>query len=184
MIHAGKRIPVMLSALLLAPLPALADSGFILAGSIGSSTLEEEFEGFGIDTRTTAWRVSAGWQFSDYFAVEAGYHNFGDFDQRVDLGDVVASVAVEADGYTLGATLGLPLGDNLTLFARGGAFIWEAEARLDNSNFDFPQDTNPYYGAGADFKVTRRLSLVGDWTRYELDAAESDVISLGFRYRF
>jgi len=184
MIDARIRLPVLLSAILLAPLPAMADSGFILAGSIGSSTLEENFEGFGIDTNTTAWRFTAGWQFGDYFTLEAGYHDFGRFDQRFDLGDAVAIVAVEADGYTVGATLGLPVGDNLILFARGGAFIWEAEARLDNRNFDFPEDTNPYYGAGADFKVTRRLSLVGDWTRYELDAAASDVISLGFRYRF
>lgn len=184
MIHAEKRLPIILSVLLLVPLPAFADSGFVLAGSIGSSTLDESFEGFGIDTSTTAWRFTAGWQFSDYFTLDAGYHNFGQFDQRFDLGDAIAIVSVEADGYTVGATLGLPVGENLTLFARGGAFIWEAEARLDNRNFDFPEDTNPYYGAGADFKVTRRLSLVGDWTRYELDAAESDVISLGFRYRF
>jgi hypothetical protein len=179
-----KQLPILLPALLLAPLPAQADNGFVLAGSVGSSTLEESFEGFGIDTSATAWRFTAGWQFSDYFTLEAGYHDFGEFDQRFDLGDAVAIASVEADGYTLGAALGLPLGDNLTLFARGGAFIWEAEARLDKGNFDFPEDANPYYGAGADLMVTRRLSLVGDWTRYELDSVESDVISLGFRYRF
>jgi hypothetical protein len=41
-----------------------------------------------------------------------------------------------------------------------------------------------YYGGGAKFAITDRLSLLGDWTRYELEDTESDVVSLGFTFRF
>ena len=35
-----------------------------------------------------------------------------------------------------------------------------------------------------DFKVNERFSLIGDWTRYEFDTSESDVISIGFKFVF
>ena len=137
-----------------------------------------------MDTDSTSFRLNAGWQFSDVFFLEAGYHSFGTFDEELDIGGVLSDVSVEADGYTLGAALGFPLGENLSLFGRAGAFFWDANADVNNITLATPEDENLYYGAGADFKVSERLSLIGDWTRYELDETDSDVISIGIRYRF
>ena len=43
---------------------------------------------------------------------------------------------------------------------------------------------NPYYGGGLKLDLSDNLSLTGDWTVYEFDILETDVISLGFNYRF
>ena len=172
------------SVLAVTPLTATADSGFFVGGSIGSATLDDDIDTFALDTDSTSFRLNAGWQFSDFLAIEAGYHDFGKFDELLDLGGILSDVDIRADGYTLGLTTSLPLGSNLSLFGRAGAFIWEADARVDGFRIEGFDDENLYYGAGADFKVTPRLSLLGDWTRYELDDTESDVISIGFRYRF
>ena len=174
----------LVGAILLVPLTASAESGFFFGGSIGAATLDDTFDGFGVDTDSTSFRLNAGWQFSDSFALEAGYHDFGKFDEELDIGGVLSDVDLRADGYTLGLTAGIPMGQNLSLFGRAGAFIWEGEARLDGFSVEGFDDENLYYGGGASFKVSEQLSLIGDWTRYELDETESDVISIGFRYRF
>ena len=42
-----------LSVLLLLPLGAYADKGFLVGGSIGSASMSENFDGLNIDTDTT-----------------------------------------------------------------------------------------------------------------------------------
>ena len=177
-------IIALATSLAAVPLTASADSGFFVGGSVGSATLDDSIDTFALDADSTSFRLNAGWQFSDFLAIEAGYHDFGRFDEEFDLGGVLTDVDLRADGYTLGLTTAIPMGSNLSLFGRLGAFAWEGDARVDGLRIEGFDDENLYYGAGADFKVTERLSLLGDWTRYELDDTESDVISIGFRYRF
>ena len=38
--------------------PVQADSGIYVAGSIGSASLSEEFDGFDVDSNSTAWRLN------------------------------------------------------------------------------------------------------------------------------
>jgi len=184
MTHRMQTVPgLILAALLLSPL-AQADTGLFVGASFGSSHLDENFGGFNIDTDANAYRIVGGFQFGDYLGLEAGYHNFGDFEETVDLGGLSSLTKVTADGWTLGGTLGLPLNEQFSLYGRAGVFFWDADVELDGFSINVPEDENPYYGAGARVDVTSQLSLIGDWTRYELDTIESDVISVGFQYRF
>ena len=76
--------------LALSPLTALADGGFYVGGSVGSSSLSNDFDGFEVDTDSTAFRLIAGWEFNDFFSLEGGYHNFGELEQSfVDDGDPI-----------------------------------------------------------------------------------------------
>ncbi len=63
-------------------------------------------------------------------------------------------------------------------------FVWDADVDVNGLPAAVDDDSNPYYGLGAKFAFSPNLSLLGDWTRYELDEVNSDVISLGFEYRF
>lgn len=166
------------------PATASAETGFFLAGSVGESTFENDIDGVRVDTDSTAYRLTGGFQVGDYFGLEAGYHSFGKYDESLDVGGFATDVSLEADGYTLGFITGIPVGQSVSLFGRGGAFFWDADARIDDIKIAFPDDTDWYYGAGADFKVNERFSLIGDWTRYEFDTSESDVISIGFKFVF
>ncbi len=174
----------LLATLALAPLTAFADSGFFIGGSVGSATLTEDFDGLGVDADSDSFRLTAGWQFNDYFALEGGYHSFGKFEESLDVGGNPVDIRLKADGFTLGATGSLPLGSSFSLFGRAGAFFWDGDAEINNVSQARPEDTNIYLGGGATVAVTERLRLVGDWTRYQLEDTESDVISLGFTYRF
>ncbi|MDH5620433.1 MAG: porin family protein, partial [Gammaproteobacteria bacterium] len=71
-----------------------------------------------------------------------------------------------------------------SLFGRAGVFFWDAEIIVDGFSIDVPEDDNPYYGAGARVDISPNFTLVGDWSRYELDDVDTDVISIGFQYYF
>ncbi len=181
--HARTALAVV-SVIALLPAAAVAESGFYLGGSIGSASLTEDFDGFDVDADSTAYRFVAGWQFNEFFSLEGGYHNFGKFEDSFDLAGEPVDLRLKADGFTLGGTLSLPLTRSLSLYGRGGAFFWDGDANINSITEARPEDTNPYYGAGAKVSLTERLDLVGDWTRYELDSTDSDVISLGLTLRF
>jgi opacity protein-like surface antigen len=176
--------PGLILATFLLPSLANADTGLFVGASFGSSHLDEDFSGFNIDTDATAYRFVGGFQLGDYLGLEAGYHNFGDFAEIIDLGQFSSRTELAAEGWTLGGTLGMPLSEQFSLYGRAGVFFWDADVVVDGFSIDVPEDENPYYGGGAKFDVTRNLSLIGDWTRYELDTIDSDVISIGMQYRF
>lgn len=175
--------PLGLGVFLLAGF-AHAESGFYVAGSIGSATLDEGFDDFRIDDDAESYRLLAGWQISDSFGIEAGYLDFGTFEERIDLGGTTALTEVSADGWTLGGTIAAPLSEQFSILGRAGVFVWDADVDVNGLRAAVDDDSNPYYGGGARFEVTPNFSLLGDWTRYELDDVDTDVISIGFQYRF
>ena len=92
-------------------LPSLAgaDTGLFVGASLGSSHLDQDFSGLNVDTDATAYRFVGGFNFGDYLGIEADYHNFGEFEETIDLGPISSVSEVAADGWTLGGTLGMPL---------------------------------------------------------------------------
>lgn len=182
--HAKTALFASLTMLTLAPLNAMAESGFYLGGSVGSVSFTDNFDALGIDTDSTSYRLIAGFQLNEFLSLEGGYHNFGDFEQRFDLLGEPINVRLKADGFTLGVTGSIPIGSGVALFGRAGGFFWDGDTGLGNVSRVRPEDANPYIGGGATVSFSEHLKLVGDWTRYEFAFTESDVISLGFTYRF
>ena len=170
--------------LALLPLTAAAEGGLYIGGSIGSASLNEDFDGFDVDTGSTAFRLIIGWQFNDYFSLEGGYHKFGTFTQDVDSGNELVRISLKADGFVLGATGTVPLGDKFSFYGRAGSFFWDGDAEINSVSQATPEDTNLYMGIGAKFALSDRVSLLGDWTRYELEDTSSNVLSLGFSFSF
>ncbi len=174
----------IIAGLLLLPLGAYAENGFFLGGSIGSAELSEDFDGLNIDTDATSFRIVGGWRFNDYFAIEGGYHDFGDFEQTIDVGGTPATASLSADGFTLGVGGYLPLGERFSLLGRFGMFFWDGNAEINNVSQATPEDSNPYFGAGVGYSVSESFLITGDFTRYELEDANSNVFSIGVQYRF
>ena len=165
------------------PLTAQAD-GLYVGASMGNASLDDNLDGLDIDDSTIAFRIVAGWHFNEYFALEGGYHNFGDFEQSIDvLGNPVTAV-LSADGFTLGAAGTFPLSERFALMGRAGMFFWDGNAEINNVSQATPEDTNPYFGAGLSFEVSNNLQLTGDWTRYDLEDTDSGVLSVGLQYQF
>lgn len=164
---------------LVAATPARADGGPYVGASIGSATLTDSFEFFDVDDDSTAYRLVAGFNFGDTFGLEAGYQKFGSFEEDLDN-----RFRLDADGVFFGGTLGLPLSDGVRLLGRGGLFFWDGDSIFNDARRANGDDGQLYLGAGAEVKLGDSLRLVGDWTRYELDYTDSDVISIGFTLNF
>jgi len=163
---------------------AAADSGPYIGGSIGSATFDDGFDDVNLDANSSAYRIVGGFQFGDLFGLEIGYQDFSDLDEIVVVGPISSLTRIAAEGWTAGGTLDLPLSDNFSLFGRAGVFFWDVDVSIDGFSIDVPSDENPYYGAGARLKVSSNLSLIGDWSRFELNDVDTDVISIGLQYRF
>jgi len=180
-----KHYAAVATFLLLFCLPLTAQAGGPYVGaSIGNATLDDSFDGLTIDDNATAFRIVAGWRFNDYFALEGGYHDFGDFEQTLDIAGNQVTAVLSADGFTFGVLGTIPLSERFALMGRAGMFFWDGNADINNVSQATPEDTNPYFGAGLSFDATKNLQLTGDWTRYDLEDTDSGVLSVGLLYQF
>ncbi len=168
----------------LSPNLASADEGLIVSASVGSAELTESFDSFDVDSDSTAYRIAIGWRFNDYLMIDAGYQNFGRFDQTFDDAGTPTRLSLKADGFTLGGVGNLPISERISLFARAGAFFWDGDAEINNVTAARPEDTNLYFGAGVRFNLTDKLSATADASRYDLDGTSSTVLSIGLDFRF
>jgi OOP family OmpA-OmpF porin len=160
------------------------DNGPFIGASIGSAGLDDDFDGLSIDDSGTAYRIVAGWRFNEHFALEGGYHNFGDFEQTFVVDGEELNVALSADGFTLGAVGNIPLSERFSLMGRAGMFFWDGNADINNVSQATPEDSNLFFGAGLNFQLSQKVQLTGDWTRYDLADTASNVFSVGLQYRF
>jgi OOP family OmpA-OmpF porin len=174
----------LLVVLTAAPLQVHAGDGFFVGGSIGSANLDDDFDGLKVDDDTTSFRIVGGWQVNRYFALEAGYHDFGDFEQNFTVNGTQGKAKLSADGFTLGAIGSYPVADRIDIFGRAGMFFWDGDAEINNVSQATPEDTNPFFGAGLNYAISSQFLVSADWTRYELESANSDVYSIGFQFRF
>ncbi|MGB5630713.1 MAG: porin family protein [Woeseiaceae bacterium] len=180
-----KQIAALAVSLILVAGPLNAYAGDLYLGaSIGNATLNEDFDGLNVDDNSTAFRVVVGWRLNDYFSVEGGYHDFGNFEQSFDDGSGPMTAKLSADGFLLGATGRVPVSDRFALTARAGMFFWNGTAEVNNVSQATPEDSNLYLGVGVSFDLGKSLQLTADWTRYELESAASGVFSVGLQYRF
>lgn len=213
-------------ALLLAGGTAAADEphratvrGFYAGLDVGRSRLEAQhsvlFFGPDADRRSasdTGLRLRAGYQFSRYFALEAGYADFGE----LDLSGVPYSCPVGAPapctynlksktrGPLMKAVVTWPFADRWNLDARFGGLY--AEVSTSEVDPDIAGSRRHYsdsslgfsYGVGLRYEISPQWNLSVDWQQFDqvdlglgfrggasfYDLGSSALTSLGVTYRF
>lgn len=161
-----------------------------------------------IDDSDTGWKAYVGYRFNPYFALEGGYVDLG---KATFLTNIVSAPppfgaftpfqihgTAEATGYNLTAIVGMPLGSAAFLFAKGGAFYWDADftetvpgfgaARVARSE----SDTKLTYGAGLELGLSDGLRIRGEWERFEevgsgiggREGTDVDLASVGLMFEF
>jgi opacity protein-like surface antigen len=109
--------------------------------------------------------AALGYQFNEFFALEAEYIDFGNF------GD--DEVEGKLKGVGLSAIGRLPLTQSFGVYAKAGAFAsaFDVDAFDDSETYD---DVSPFVGAGVDFRVTEQLTAFAEYNRYNVDIDEDD----------
>ena len=174
----------LLAALVMcAPGIAAADGYWLFGGAIGTANVDDTVDGFRFDADSTSYRVYGGYQFNDYFALEAGYLNLGKFDALIQQGGNEIPVAADADGFTFAARGSIPLGDKFALHGSIGTFFWDGASLIGSINSNV-SESNIFIGAAASFQLSANVALRIDASQYELDNVDASVFSLGFQVNF
>lgn len=114
------------AALALVATPAMAqDSGFYAGAGVGTFNLDiDHVDGtFDYDENDTGFRVFGGWQFNQYFGVEAGYDSGAKTSDTI--GDIAvdgaeADIDLDVDGFDLMLVGTLPIGESFYAFGKAG----------------------------------------------------------------
>ncbi|MBR9872187.1 MAG: porin family protein [Gammaproteobacteria bacterium] len=137
------------------------NSGPYISGSYGGY----KSHGGEFDDENDMLGAALGYQFNEFFALEAEYIDFGNF------GD--DDVEGKLKGAGLSAIGRLPLTQSFGVYAKAGAFAsaFDVDAFDDSETYD---EVNPFVGAGVDFRVTEQLTAFAEYNRYNVDIDEDD----------
>lgn len=157
---------------------ALAQSGFYAGGSVGQATIDACDGVTNCDDEDTSWKIFGGWQLNPNVAFEAGWVDFGEVSGSIGG----SAVSAQVDGWTLAAKGILPLNDQFSLFGKLGMISWDAKGGGAASGVN-DDGTDLLYGLGAQYMVTDRVGIVGEWEWYDIDN-DVDLLSVGVMIKF
>ena len=164
--------------------PAMAAGEWYAGGALGQAYIDENIDGVEIDADSTAFRVFGGYAFSDYFALEASYLDFGTFKDTVDVSGVPVDVSATTDGFSLAVLGSLPMSERLSLRGKAGVFFSDGRSTVAGVRENDPSDESAFVGAGLGYDLSERAGVFLDVEYYDLDDAEPLLASLGFAFRF
>lgn len=173
-------------------LPAAAQvntSSIYVGGSIGQATMDEQCEGVtagvSCDDKDTAWRILGGYQINRNFAVELGYHNFGE--AKASAAGVEAKVKMSA--WELVGVGMFPLANQFSVYGKLGLIYGTADGTSNVGVSADESGTGWTWGLGGQFDVMRNLGLRLEFQQYKdvggsNGGGDVNVVSVGAIWRF
>ncbi len=159
------------------------DGGWYLGASAGRASVDEDLDGARLDDSATSFRIYGGFDFNDYFGLEAQYIDFGTIEESVSIGDITVDVDAEGNGFGIAGVARWPVAERFSLNGKLGFQAWDVDVATAGVN-DNDSDEDVFFGAGAEYRFGDHWRLTGDVERYELDDVDVLVWSLGARVRF
>jgi OmpA-OmpF porin, OOP family len=128
------------------------------------------------DDKDTGFKIYGGGKFRDWLGLEVAYMNFG----KAQLG---GGGEEKAQGLNVQAVVGLPLGANSSIFAKGGAAYTRTTIIGAHVN-----GWEPSFGAGAAIGLNRNWQVRVDWDRVKFEVPSGkdnvDLVSAGLQFRY
>lgn len=166
------------------------NTGFYLGGSVGYSSIEvaqriqldEELDRFDLDDEDFGWKAFAGYQFMPWLAIEGGYVDFGEVDERGSL--IGADLGIDGwDAFVVG---NLPIWI-IDVFAKVGVISWDADLDLTvgDETFSASDDGEDIaYGIGAALDL-QHFAIRAEIERFEVgDIDDLYLFSVGASIQF
>lgn len=172
---------------LLASTTVLAETqpGFYVGAGIGSASIEVDDTGF--DADDTAFKVFGGYNFNQYFGVEAAYFDGGKPDEVVAGTGGQGRIEVGPTGLNLSAVGRLPLGEAFSLFGKLGyaSYDIDIKGRVNGQVVASASgsDEDVSYGVGAAYNFGA-FELRGEYEGIDIADGSFTVLSLSGIYKF
>ena len=145
--------------------------GFYAGAGIGVDRVQgDEFpnQNDDVESTNTTYKVPFGFRLNRMFAFEGQYINFGTADSEDGRNEV------EADGWTAGAIVNIPVWERVIPYVKGGVLFWQSDRRFpaggaqagaqqerDGNGTDFT------YGVGVKFPMTERIDFRVEFERFQ-----------------
>jgi OOP family OmpA-OmpF porin len=123
----------------------------------------------------------AGYDFSEYLALELGYDYLGDYETNFKNSGTTAVIDDKMHAFTLAPKLTLPLTDKIALFGKLG---------VAHVSYDSADDEVLTGGLGAEFALNDAMFIRAEYQHYSniddgpVDDMDANTISIGFTYKF
>lgn len=148
--------------------------GFYAGAGVGQSMVDEPFA----DDEDTGYQVFGGYQFNEYFGLEAAWTDFGDVRLTGGVG------RLEADTLSLAAVGTLPFTENFSAYAKAGLHSWDADVSAAEIGRASDDGTDPTYGLGLQYRFSDAFALRGEYSRFEMDDVDVDLAQVQVRFDF
>ncbi len=149
------------------------------------------------DDRDNGYKLFAGYQLNDNFAVEAGYFDLGQFGSRAVKGQEGSlKTRAKTRGFNIDLVGSLPMTEKLSAFARAGAHYYEAKDRFQGGDgyvvsdqHRRERDFDIKWGGGLQYDFTQKFAMRLEAERYAINDVMGNngkisMYSLGAIYRF
>jgi len=133
-----------------------------------------------LDQTQASWKGYVGFAFGRFFAVQAGYQDFGTDTVSTPIG----SETVRNRGYDVNGLLGIPLTARFMVFLEGGASRFQTQTVSLVSTTTTHQGTHPDYGAGVQYEIFRHMAVRGQWQEFRIPNNNTEVYSGSLLFRF
>jgi OOP family OmpA-OmpF porin len=166
-------------------------------GAIANQELGGGLTSLTDDDRDNGYKLFAGYQLNDNFAVEAGYFDLGQFGSRAIKDQVGAlKTRTKTKGFNVDLVGSMPMTEKLSAFARAGVHYSEAKDRFQGSDnvvvtdrHRRERDTDMKWGGGLQYDFTQKFAMRLEAERYAINDVignngKINLYSLGALYRF
>lgn len=148
-------------------LPAAAQmnmGAFYVGATVGQAEFKDACSGVSVscDDKDTALRLLAGYQFHRNFAVEVGYHDFGE--AKASGGGT--NVSIKAHAWELVGVGMLPIVAQFSAYGKLGAYYAKSEGISNVGLAADETNTGLTWGLGAQWDATRNLGVRLEWQQY------------------
>jgi OOP family OmpA-OmpF porin len=178
-------LPIAAFAATMLGIASHASAGGYVGGSIGQASVDlcNEARAIGAtrcDDEDTGFKLIGGYNFTDNFAVEGSYADFGSVSARA----TGLHVRADATALAIAGKGTVALSDALSVFAKAGFARWDADVSVTGIGGDDDSGTDLLYGVGGEYSFSERLAIRGEWERTDADGDDIDLLSIGLIYSF
>lgn len=154
---------------------------------VGGAQNTVDFNDLDTKFKSTGWEIFAGYEFNQYFAIEAGYLDGGSDTNEYVISGTPVEVGIEADGWIASGLASYPFAEVFSVYGRVGVLGWEAKAKGAGAGAIITvkdDGTDLIYGAGIAAMVDTALLRL-EYRRAEFGSdVEFSSIGLHVVWRF
>lgn len=125
------------------------------------------------DDTDTGFKLFAGYRFSEFMALEAGYVDLGESVADA-IVPVTATAALTAEGGYISILPQIPIGTVGSIFGRVGLSAVKAELTASGGGELFSDNSGAagfVFGAGGEVHLSEQISIRAEWERHSFDEA-------------